>query len=231
MCRPSLEETKLVSQVICDKVYKKFLQNPPEYFFHMVVDLLDGMYYLDTSINAKAFIYYVYHLVGVPGFTVSKADPKIPYITTGKIFKEITEKGDNCTKNCSKDVFDSIKSCKNKNGGIITQNDHDKGLLKHENLSEDNELNPDKLIASFDWGAKFTLFLTFVIYKSWMFTDFGRWYYNLRARLIMWFACYLPFMAFWKFGIKGSYVNMFVDDLILPGQLRTNRQVLDKLYA
>ncbi|XP_054747617.1 uncharacterized protein LOC129253327 [Anastrepha obliqua] len=75
-------------------------------------------------------------------------------------------------------------------------------------------IDPKQKLYYYDLGwydrflVSYGLFLVTYLHKF----SIVRWYLNFRVRLNNFISYYLPYIAFWKFGIKYSYVRIFTKD-------------------
>lgn len=52
---------------------------------------------------------------------------------------------------------------------------------------------------------------SFMFTASFYHTNIGRWFYNFNYGYSVWLMKYLPYLGFFRFGIKSSFVNIFVE--------------------
>lgn len=76
-----------------------------------------------------------------------------------------------------------------------------------EALEVDEEQNR-KIIDSMDWFSRLVLFIHITVHGYFINFSIFRWYFNLQVWISKFWITYFPFLAFYKFGIKKSYVRI-----------------------
>lgn len=65
-----------------------------------------------------------------------------------------------------------------------------------------------RIIDAMDWYSRLILFFQITIHGYLLNFSFFRWYFNLQIWIARWLITYFPFLAFYKFGVKDSYVRI-----------------------
>lgn len=65
-----------------------------------------------------------------------------------------------------------------------------------------------RIIDTLDWYSRLMLFLQITAHGYLLNFSFFRWYFNLQVWISKWLITYFPFLAFYKFGVKKSYVRI-----------------------
>lgn len=198
LCRPSVQETREVTEAVCKEAYVQLLRNPPEYFFFMTTELINGIWNFMPVITVKSFIYFTYNLVGVQGFYTSaerregtnkRLDSPNPH-KSNKLMQELTA---------------------SRNGKIVNE----------------KFIKGDDIFNALSWYDRFALSMCFGLFSHYLANIFARIYFNSQIKLSMFLVTYFPFLILFKFGFRNSFVDMFKEDITAEATAKTNKEILD----
>ncbi|XP_063368516.1 uncharacterized protein LOC134656898 [Cydia amplana] len=196
LCRRNVEETRQVCQGILDRVYTPCLENVPEYFEHMARVLLESMWCVNPTINVESALYAVREMADVPGYIYTEAD-RI------HLQRRIREKLK------GKPIDSGVDSCELISApaveGLPTRAPRLLRLRDYETIDHAPEYS------SLPFWSKYNL--NFIYLIMFFHTTFlGRIYFKLNYLYSLWLMKYCPYLAFFKFGIRNSFVNIFTED-------------------
>lgn len=77
------------------------------------------------------------------------------------------------------------------------------------------------LVESLDWFSRVMLFLQITVHGYLLNFWIIRWYFNLQVWIAKWLITYFPFLAFYMFGVKKSYVRILNHDRQRPLENQT----------
>ncbi|XP_041971656.1 uncharacterized protein LOC121727741 [Aricia agestis] len=208
ICRKTVEETRQVCQVICDRVYTPCLTDVPEYFEHMARVLLEAMTCVNPTIDIEANLFLTRYLANVPGYILTERDRV-------DIQRRIVEKSQPKTENtsdCCVEATDVIQR-------PLIEVPHAKPLLLHWRDFETVESSPayKRLPGPSRYRISFASIMI-AIHSCFIGRIVMNWIYRYSVFLIK----YFPYLAFFKYGIRTSYVNIFVEDPTDDTELKPN---------
>ncbi|CAB3220597.1 unnamed protein product [Arctia plantaginis] len=192
ICRPTFYETVEVCQVLQDRVFIPCLENVPEYFEHLSRVMLDGLWSVNPTVETDGFLYMCRHFTGVPGYIYTESD---------RIKLQLSLK--KCLKGKSIDTGVDTKELM-RPAAVQGLPDLPPRLLYYKDY-ETIETAPAYKALSL--VAKFKLFL-FHLYMYFYTSYIGRLYFNLNFKFSLFLMRYFPYIAFFRFGIKKSLVNL-----------------------
>ncbi|CAH2051900.1 unnamed protein product, partial [Iphiclides podalirius] len=194
----SFEETRRVCRVLLDRVFAPCLNSVPEYFEHMAHVMLDGMWCVNPTVNCDALLYWTRHLAEVPGYVYTEAE-------RGLFQRTLRER----MRGQPEDVgFDSAALIQK--AALEGLSGQPKRLLYLRDY-DTIETVPEYKRLSF--AAKYKLSLNNFLVGFYT-TYIGRLYLNLNFLFSIILMKYFPYLAFFRFGIKASFVNIFTEDPI-----------------
>lgn len=208
ICRETFEETREVCQLLLDRVYTPCLENVPEYFEHMARVMLDGLWSVNPTVDTDGFLYWCRVLADVPGYIYTESD-RIQL--QAKLRKHL--KG----KSLDTGVDSTELMCKPEVDGLPKLAPR---LLYYKDY---DTIETAPCYKQLTFKAKYKMFLYnlyMVIYSSYL----GRWYFNLNFQFSVLLMRYFPYLAFFRFGIKKSFVNIFEEDPIDDTAPKTNAE-------
>ncbi|CAH0402805.1 unnamed protein product [Chilo suppressalis] len=196
ICRNSAEETRQVCQMLLERVYTPCLENVPEYFEHAARVMLDGMWSVNPTVDVDAMLYFTRYLADVPGYVYTETD-RITF--QRKLAKQIDGKPLNTG------VDSSLLMCK------PALEDLPSLLPRLHYLQDYNSLETTPAYNRLFYKSKLKLAFAFVL--SVLYTTYlGRIYFNLNYLYSLLLMKYFPYLAFIRFGVKESFVNIFIED-------------------
>ncbi|XP_013146939.1 PREDICTED: uncharacterized protein LOC106109846 [Papilio polytes] len=196
ICRKNYQETKQVCQLLLERVFTPSLDHVPEYFEHMARVMLEGMWSINPTVNTSALLYWTRHLADVPG-----------YVYTEKERADFQDKLREQLKGKSEDIGidstvftsrPSIEGINERPPRLLYLRDYDtiETIPEYKNLP---------------FAAKYKLAVSSILYAFYS-TYIGKLYLNLNFLFSLILMKYFPYLAFFRFGIKSSFVNIFVED-------------------
>ncbi|XP_052751758.1 uncharacterized protein LOC113513629 isoform X2 [Galleria mellonella] len=208
ICRKTPEETRQICQILLDRVYTPSMENVPEHFEHAARVLLDGLSSVNPTVEIDATLFWCRRLSNVPG-----------YVYTEEERVKIQEK-----------LRKHLKG-KNPDTGV------DSRLLIEKPLLDDLPDRPPRLLYLHDYDTldqvpayrtlslkgKFKLALGY-IGNNFYSTFIGRAYFNWNHWFSLYLMKYFPYIAFFRFGIKKSIVNIFEEDPIDDTEPKPNAE-------
>ncbi|KAJ0173010.1 hypothetical protein K1T71_011186 [Dendrolimus kikuchii] len=196
ICRKTIEETREVCEVLLRRVFTPCLENVPEYFEHMSRVMLDGMWSVNPTVDINAALYWVRYLSDVPGYIYTESDRIIFQKKLAKVLQgKSLDTGVDTALLVEKPALEGIP-------------DRPPRLLYYRDYNKIESVPSYKKLSL---RSKYKLFLGnlyMTIYTSYL----GRMYFNLNFRFSAFLMKYLPFLSFFRYGIRQSYVNMFAED-------------------
>lgn len=196
LCRRNFYETRAVCQELQDRVFTPCLENVPEYFEHMNRVMLEGFLCVNPTIDVDAFLYFCRQLSDVPGYIYTEQDRTQFQV---KLRKSLANKPINT--------------------GVDTMD------LMHPTTIEGLPKRPPKFLYYKDFesietvpaykelGFKSRYKLFMVHLYSFLYSSYlGRLFFNFQFKLSLFLMRYFPYLAFFKFGVKKSFVNIFEED-------------------
>lgn len=196
ICRETFEETREVCQLLQERVYTPCLENVPEHFEHMARVMLDGMWSVNPTVETDGFLYWCRALADVPGYIYSENDR---LQLQSKLKKQL--KG----KSLETGVDSTELMCKPGVEGLPKTAPR----LLYYNDYETVESAP--FYKTLNFKAKYKIFL-YNLYMTLYSSYLGRLYFNLNFKFSVYLMRYFPYLAFIRFGIKESLVNIFEED-------------------
>ncbi|XP_013167689.1 PREDICTED: uncharacterized protein LOC106117794 [Papilio xuthus] len=195
VCRRNIYETRQVFQLLLDRVFVPCLENVPEYFEHMARVMMDGLWAVMGATESDSLMYITKNLFDVPGFIIFEGE-RI------NLQRRLREQLGGKHKDTGVDVSTIIeKSCID---GLPDTPPRLLYLKDYESL----ETSPEYKKLSYDSKFKLgTLCFIMSVYSTTIGRVLLNWYY----RFSMFMTEYLPYVAFFLYGIKKSYVDMFKD--------------------
>lgn len=194
ICRKNVEETREVCRILMARVFTPCLENVPEYFEHMVKVLIEGMWSVNPTLDVKAMLYMSKHLADVPG-----------YMYTEKERIEFQNKLRNLSENLPENT--GIESNK------LIQESAVEGLPAGNKLYYLHDYDVLETIPAYKSLSAYekyklnTKYLITLLYS----TNLGRLYFNINFLWSLLLMKYCPYLAFFRFGVIASYVNIFKD--------------------
>lgn len=95
----------------------------------------------------------------------------------------------------------------------------------NNNCITNEDTQSETLTKELGWYNNYLLRILMVLHTIWLKTTFGRMYLNGQTYLTIFLLKYFPFLNFWYFGFKNSYVNMFDKDIAIQAQPLPNREM------
>lgn len=89
------------------------------------------------------------------------------------------------------------------------------GYVYYENCLEaiEADLSHSRgILDSMDWYSRLMIFLQITVHGYLLNFFAFRWYFNLQVWISRWLITYFPFLAFYMFGVKKSYVRILSDE-------------------
>ncbi|XP_026314281.1 uncharacterized protein LOC113225997 isoform X2 [Hyposmocoma kahamanoa] len=195
ICRNTIEETRQVCQLLLERVFTPCLENVPEYYEHMARVMLDGFWTVNPAVNEDAVLYFTRYLADVPGYIYTEND-RITF--QRKLKAQLKDKPE------STGVDSTTLICKAEVKGLPERSPR---LLYLHNYDSIESVPEYKQIS---WWSKYKLGLAFLV-SHWYSFYLGRLYFNLNFLCSLIFMKYFPYVAFFRFGIKASLIDLFVE--------------------
>ncbi|XP_073948444.1 uncharacterized protein isoform X2 [Choristoneura fumiferana] len=196
LCRNTVDETREVCQAVLERVYTPCLENVPEYFEHMARVLLESMWCVNPTINVNAMLYFCRNLADVPGYVYTEAERQD---LQDKIKKQLKGKpldtGVESTSLIQKSVVEGLPG---RPPRLIYYRDF-------ETVDSAPEYKNLEFWAKY--GVNFAALVAY-LHTTYLGRLYLKWNY-LYSLLLM---KYFPYLAFFKFGIRASFVNIFQED-------------------
>ncbi|XP_013168036.1 PREDICTED: uncharacterized protein LOC106118024 [Papilio xuthus] len=208
ICRKNLQETKQVCQLLLERVFTPSLDHVPEYFEHMARVMLEGMWSVNPTVNTSALLYWTRHLADVPG-----------YVYTEKERADFQDRLREHLKDKSEDtgVDSTVFTSRPAIEGI---NERPPRLLYLHDYDTIESIPEYKILP---FAAKYKLAVSSILYAFYS-TYIGKLYLNLNFLFSLLLMKYFPYLAFFRFGIKASLVNIFVEDPVDNTEPKTNAE-------
>ncbi|XP_060806644.1 uncharacterized protein LOC106135229 [Amyelois transitella] len=198
ICRKTFAETREVCQILLDRVFTPALENAPEYFEHSARVMLDGMWHVNPTLDAEATIYWCRYLADVPGYIYTDNDRmEFQKRLIGQLKGKDLSTGVDSTLLISKPAVNGLP-------------DRPARLLYYKDYETLESVPEYKRLTS--KGKRKLAFGAFA--ATFYSTYLGRLYFNLNYLFSLLLMKYCPYLAFFSFGIKASFVNIFVEDPI-----------------
>ncbi|XP_059048670.1 uncharacterized protein LOC131843902 [Achroia grisella] len=196
ICRKTPEETREICQILLDRVYRPSMESVPEHFEHSARVLLDGLSSINPTVEIEATLFWCRRLTNVPGYVYSEEERVALQDSLRKHLKG-----------------------KNPDTGV------DSRLLIDKPILDDIPDRPARLLYLHDYDTlenvpayktlslkgKFKLALGNIGVAAYS-TCIGRNYFNWNHWFSLYLMKYFPYIAFFRFGIKQSIVNIFEED-------------------
>ncbi|XP_068623708.1 uncharacterized protein [Battus philenor] len=200
LCRNNMAETRLVCQQILDRVYTPCLENVPEYYEHMSRVMIEGLWAVSSGMEYGSLMYMVKNLANVPGYILTEAE-RISLQT--RIKEQLNGRHEDIGIDSMTLLQKPAIECQ-RTPRLLYLKDYD---------SLDNAPEYKKLSTAAKY--KMAIFsLMFAFYDTTIGRLFLNWYYTLSLQI----SEYFPYVAFFLYGIKNSYVDINkespVDDAI-----------------
>ncbi|XP_049879242.1 uncharacterized protein LOC126376115 isoform X2 [Pectinophora gossypiella] len=208
ICRSTVEETREVCQLLLDRVYTPCLENVPEYFEHMARVMLDGMWSVNPTVDVSAILYWTRHLADVPGYIYTE-DDRIQL--QRRLRKEL--KG----QSVETGVDSRSLMCTPAVDGLPKRAPRLLYLRDFESI--DTAPDYQKLTYYSRYKLSFS-----VLAAAWYATYLGRLYFNLNFLWSLILMKYFPYIAFFRFGVKASMVDIFTEDPVDDTKPKTNAE-------
>ncbi|XP_045539274.1 uncharacterized protein LOC106715639 [Papilio machaon] len=207
MCRKNVQETREVCRLILERVYTPCLENVPEYFEHMARVMMDGMWAVNGGMEAGSLMYVTKNLNDVPGYVLTEAERIV-------LQTKLKEK----------------LAGKHEDTGVDASTLIEKSSL-HETAREPRLLylrNYDRLDTApeykkLSYASKYKLTLSSMM-TAFYKTSVGRILLNWYYITVLYLSEYFPYVAFFLYGIKDSYVKIFKDSPLGDIQPKTNME-------
>ncbi|OWR55022.1 hypothetical protein KGM_207067 [Danaus plexippus plexippus] len=206
LCRKNVDETRQACQILLDRVYTPCLENVPEYFEHVSRAMLEGLWCVNPTVHIDGMLYFTKYLCSVPGYVYTEQD-RIEL--QQKCMKQLNGRSDEI--------------------GIETSSLMAKPLIdlpprKHLIYIRDyDSLETVPPYKRLPLAGKYKTALYYIL--SAFYTSYiGRIYLNLNFRFSLFLMKYFPYMAFFRFGIIKSYVNIFKEDPMDNAELKPNSE-------
>ncbi|XP_013144440.1 PREDICTED: uncharacterized protein LOC106107950 [Papilio polytes] len=193
VCRRNIDETRELFQLILERVYTPCLENVPEYFEHMARVMMDGLRAVMGASEAGSLMYITKNLFDIPGYIITEGE-RI------NLQKRLKEQLHGKHKDTGVDVSTLIQ--KTSIQGLPDTTPRLLYLKDYDSL----ETAPEYKKLSF--GSKIKLAMLIFIMSVYT-TSIGRVILNWYYRLTIFMTEYFPYVAFFLYGIKKSYVDMF----------------------
>ncbi|CAK1590414.1 unnamed protein product [Parnassius mnemosyne] len=208
ICRKSVDETRQVCKILLDRVFTPCLDNVPEYFEHMARVMLDGMWSVNPTVNTTAFLYWARYLADVPGYIYTEAE-RVEF--QRKLRDQLKGKSDDIGVDSSTlTLKPALEGLPSRPPRILYLRDYD----TIESIPEYKKLS---------FAAKYKLAANNFL-MAFYSTYIGKLYLNLNYIFSLLLMKYFPYLAFFRFGIKSSLVNIFVEDPIDDTEPKPNSE-------
>ncbi|KAM3963989.1 uncharacterized protein ACR2FA_002028 [Aphomia sociella] len=195
ICRKTHSETRQICKILLDRVFTPAMENVPEYFEHSARVLLDGLWTINPTVDLNATLYWSRYLSNVPGY----------------IYKEEER------LNLQDKLREHLKG-KNPDTGVDSKLLMEKPLLdeipnRHRllYLRDYDKLDQIPDYKTLSRNGKFKLAFHYVSVALYT-TYIGRIYFNLNHWFSIFLMKYFPYIGFFRFGFKQSFVNIFEED-------------------
>lgn len=209
ICRDSIEETREVCQLLLDRVYTPALENVPEYFEHMATVMLDGMWSVNPTGECTSLLYVTRYMGDVPGYIITEKE---------RIDIETRLREHLKGKDLDSGVDSTLLMEKCAIGGLTPRSTP--RLLYLKNYATIESVPEYKQLTYF---ARYKL--AFTSFAGYLYsTTIGRWYLNLNFRFSLWLMKNFPYIAFFRFGVKKSMVDLFVESPSDDTQPKPNKE-------
>ncbi|KAJ8713029.1 hypothetical protein PYW08_008333 [Mythimna loreyi] len=196
ICRETFEETREVLQLLQDRVYTPCLENVPEHFEHMARVMLDGMWSVNPTVETDGFLYWCRHLADVPGYIYTENDRlKLQSTLRQKLKGKSLDTGVDTRELMCRPSIDGLPNLPPR-------------LLYYKDYETVDSAPYYKKLKFF---ARYKIFL-YNLYMTLYSSYLGRLYFNLNFQFSLYLMRYFPYLAFIRFGIKKSLVNIFEED-------------------
>ncbi|XP_028172961.1 uncharacterized protein LOC114361931 [Ostrinia furnacalis] len=212
ICRKTFDETREVCQLLLDRVYTPCLENVPEYFEHAARVMLDGMWSVNPTVDEEATLYFCRYLADVPG-----------YIYTEDERVKLQDKLKKHLKGKQPDTGVDSKLLMSK-PGVDGLPDLPPRLLY---VQDYDSLDSAPHFKRLSFRGKYKLafnFIAAVLYTTYL----GRLYFNWNFLYSLFLMKYFPYLAFFRFGIKASLINIFEEDPTDDTSLIPNAEYYNK---
>ncbi|XP_026731601.1 uncharacterized protein LOC113496544 [Trichoplusia ni] len=196
ICRDTYDETREVCRLLQERVFTPCLENVPEHFEHMARVMLDGLWSVNPTVDTEGFLYSCRVLADVPGYIYTEKDR---VDLQARIKKQLNGKSLD-TGVASTDLIcpAAIEGLPKRPPRLLYYHDYD--VI---------ETVPEYKALSF--RSKYKIFF-YNIYMALYSSYLGRLYFNLNFKFSVYLMRYFPYLAFFRFGIKKSFVNIFEED-------------------
>ncbi|CAH2051906.1 unnamed protein product, partial [Iphiclides podalirius] len=208
LCRNNFEETRRACQLVMDRVFTPCLENVPEYFEHMSRVMMEGMWAVNSVMEVGSMLYLTKNLADVPGYILAESE-RIAF--QARLREQL--KGKNQYLGVESTTLvqkSSVEGLPNRPPRILY-------LKEYEAL----ETAPDYQKLSIVSRYKLAFGSLLIAFYS---TCIGRlllnWYYMFALYMVE----YFPFAAFFVFGVRNSYVNMFEDSIADDAKVKPNSE-------
>ncbi|CAK1590419.1 unnamed protein product [Parnassius mnemosyne] len=196
LCRRNMDETRKVCQIILDHVFTPCLENVPEYFEHMSRVMIDGMWAVNPAMETGSLLYSTKNLANVPGYVWTESER---VALQARLRKQLNGKHDNIgVESTSLILKSSVEGLPERPPRLLFVKDYD----TIESAPEYKKLS---------LASKYKLSLTSLMIAFYT-TSIGRWLLNFYYIMILYMIQYFPYVAFFIYGIKDSYTNIFTED-------------------
>ncbi|KPJ05249.1 hypothetical protein RR46_02004 [Papilio xuthus] len=203
----NIEETREVCKLILERVYTPCLENVPEYFEHMARVMMDGMWAVNGATEAGSLMYITKNLADVPGYVLTEAERIVLQI---KLKEKLAGKHEDIGVDASTLIEKSS----------LQETKYEPRLLYLRNYDTLDTVPEYKKLS---YASKYKLTLSFIMtafYKTYVGRVLLNWYYITA----LYMSEYFPYVAFFLYGIKNSYVNIFNDSPIEDSSPKVNAE-------
>ncbi|XP_013167359.1 PREDICTED: uncharacterized protein LOC106117542 [Papilio xuthus] len=214
MCRKNIEETREVCKLILERVYTPCLENVPEYFEHMARVMMDGMWAVNGATEAGSLMYITKNLADVPGYVLTEAER---IVLQTKLKEKLAGKHEDIGVDASTLIEKSS----------LQETKYESRLLYLRNYDTLDTVPEYKKLS---YASKYKLTLSFIMtafYKTYVGRVLLNWYYITA----LYMSEYFPYVAFFLYGIKNSYVNIFNDSPIEDSSPKVNAEYYLKILC
>lgn len=216
ICRASAEETREVCQALLERVYTPCLENVPEYFEHAARVMLDGMWSVNPTVDTDAMLFWTRHLADVPGYVYTEGERlRFQQRLRRQLRGRPAAEGVDSSLLISKPALDGLPPLPPR---VHYVSDYDK-------------LDTVPCYKQLGFTAKNKLAFNYI--QSALYTTFlGRIYFNWNYLFSVFLMRYCPYVAFFRFGVKESFVNIFKEDptdgtLLIPNSEYYKKKSVD----
>ncbi|XP_011551135.3 uncharacterized protein LOC105382861 [Plutella xylostella] len=196
ICRKNIHETRQVLQILLDRVFTPCLTNVPEHFEHMSRVMIDGLWSVNPTVNTEAALYYTKYMANVPGYVYTEEERIAFQIKLKGLLKDQPI-------DCGIRTEDLIEK-----PAIEGLPDTPLPLLYYKDY---DVLDNVPTYKNLTWFERYKLNSN-TLFMQLYSTNLGRIYFNLNYLWSLLLMKYFPYLAFYRFGIKQSFVNIFVED-------------------